>query len=106
MIALRHSRDMVRNHYFAHRGSDGHSFLVDMTRVYRRGKRYRVDENLAWGEGYEASPRFIVSAWMQSPHHRRSILAAAFVRVGIGIAAGVPHDRGIPGATYTTGFGT
>src|SRR4051794_5439302 len=30
-IALRHSRDMVEHHYFAHRGPDGHSFLVDMT---------------------------------------------------------------------------
>jgi uncharacterized protein YkwD len=105
-IALRHSRDMVDRHYFAHRGPDGLNFLAQMTRLYQRGGQWQVGENIAWGENYTASPRSIVSLWMHSPHHRHNILTADYLRIGIGVVERVPHERGLPGATYTTGFGS
>jgi uncharacterized protein YkwD len=105
-ISLRHSRDMVERHYFDHRGPGGPDFIADMIRLYRHGARFHVGENIAWGESYAGSPRSIVSAWMQSPPHRQNILATRYTRIGIGIARGVPHRRGLAGATYSTGFGS
>jgi len=105
-IALDHSRDMVRRHYFAHLGPGGENWLARMGRLYHGRQRWQVGENLAWGDGVEGTSRSIVTAWMHSRDHRANILTAAFGRIGIGVATGVPHEAGLPGATYTTGFGT
>ena len=105
-VALDHSRDMVARHYFAHRGPGGRDFLASMAKFYAPQTRWLVGENLGWGEGHQGSPRVIVGRWMASPDHRDNILTAAFTRIGIGLVSRVPHDRGLPGATYTTEFGT
>jgi uncharacterized protein YkwD len=86
--ARRHSRAMVAHHSFSHG-----SFAT-------RGTR---GEDLAWGEGDQATPQAIVAAWMASPPHRRTLLDPAYHRVGVGIAAGVPSGAG-DGATYTADF--
>jgi uncharacterized protein YkwD len=39
-----------------------------------RGRRWRVGELLAWGNGPRSTPRSIVNKWMRSPRHRRTIL--------------------------------
>ncbi len=67
--ALAHARDMGRNGFFGHRGSDGSSV----------GTRARVpgciwtglSENLAKGQD---TPEAALSAWIASPGHRRNLL--------------------------------
>jgi len=97
-----HSREIVRNHDFSHG-----SFVNRIKATgWTRGKRsWKLGENLAWGEGSQATPQAIVSAWMASPPHRRTLLNPAYHRVGVGIAAGVPSGAG-DGATYTADFGS
>ena len=97
-----HSRAIVKTHNFSHG-----SFVNRIKATgWMRGKRsWKVGENLAWGEGAQATPQAIVSAWMASPPHRATLLNPAYHRVGIGIAAGVPSGAA-DGATYTADFGS
>jgi len=83
-----HASDMADNDFFAHRGSDGSSFAG---RVTRQGYAYRfVGENIAAGL---PSPNETVESWLASPHHRRNVLAANAIPIGIGYAYR-PDDRG------------
>jgi hypothetical protein len=63
-----------------------------------------VGENIGWGQGGLATPRSMVSAWMDSPGHRENLLSADYTEVGLGLALGTPVDQAW-GATYTTDFG-
>jgi hypothetical protein len=95
-------RHPVQDHPFSGKST----WLAHVERLYRGRVRWRVGENLAWGERYQGTPRSTVTTWMHSPDHRANILTAAFARIGIGVARGVPHERSLPGMTYTTEFGT
>src|SRR4051812_5012044 len=104
--ARRHSRDMVRRGYFAHVSPSGMTLVARIRRTrYLGAHHWIVGENLAWGTRAKGSPRAIVRAWMQSPHHRDNILHPSFRDVGIGIVSGAPRLRQHPAATYTTDFG-
>jgi uncharacterized protein YkwD len=108
LAALRHSRDMVSRHYFAHESLGGGDFE---TRIRRTGyiPRYgawAIGENIGWGTGSLSTPGEMVNAWMNSPPHRRNILASDFREIGIALATGNPSpDAGEGGGTYTTDFG-
>jgi uncharacterized protein YkwD len=106
--ALGHSRDMVENGYFAHESLSGATFDARIARTgWTRGRsRWGVGENLAWGSLSRAPARAIVSAWMDSPGHRRNILERRFRTIGIGIVDGAPRAGVAEAATYTTDFGT
>jgi uncharacterized protein YkwD len=106
--ALAHSRDMVENGYFAHESQSGTTFDARIARTgWMRGRsRWGVGENLAWGSLTRAPARAILSAWMDSPDHRRNILQPRFRTVGIGIVEGAPRAGVADAATYTTDFGT
>jgi uncharacterized protein YkwD len=104
--AARHSADMVARGYFSHRGPGGDSFVDRIV-----GSRYAGDddgwilgENLAWGTDSLGTPAGVMEAWMASPDHRANVLRRGYREVGLGIATGVPSDRGA-GATYTADFG-
>jgi uncharacterized protein YkwD len=104
-VARRHSRDMVRNHYFSHTSRIG---LSSSERIARSGwmrgrKRWAVGENLAWRSG-RTRPRAMVRAWLRSARHRRVMLSRRYHVVGIGIVAGTP--AGARGTTYTADFGS
>jgi uncharacterized protein YkwD len=105
--ALRHSRDMVANRYFAHdsRSGAGFSARIASTGWMHGRSRWNVGENLAWGSGSLATPRAIVKSWMHSAGHRHNMLQARFHVIGIGIGAGAPTGGG-SGRTYTTDFGS
>jgi uncharacterized protein YkwD len=84
---------MVRRTYFAHGA------------VFDRLRRFDVrgpvlGENLAWGSGGQASPRAIVTNWLRSPAHRRTLLRPGFRRVGVGAIA-APF-QGLAEATVVT----
>jgi uncharacterized protein YkwD len=97
-----HSREIVSKHDFSHG-----SFVNRIKATgWMRGKRsWKVGENLAWGEGDQATPQAIVSAWMASPPHRATLLNPAYHQVGVGVVAGVPSGAS-GGATYTADFGS
>jgi uncharacterized protein YkwD len=105
--AGRHSLDMVAGKFFSHAGSDGSSLRQRVARTgYLRGASSAlVGETLAWGSGTYATPAQIVSAFLESPQHRRTMLDRRFRDVGVGLALGAP-EPGISGAaTATLDFG-
>jgi uncharacterized protein YkwD len=110
--ARRHSREMVRRHYFGHASVHGASPFqrIFATHYVPRRGTWWLGENIAWGSASLAQPLAIVRAWMHSAPHRANILSRRYRDIGIGIAPGLPlHGRrlaGQPGATYTTDFGS
>ena len=98
---------MVRNRYFDHTSPTGETFLdrIRATGYLLNTRSWSVAENIAWGQGSDATPRGIVRTWMNSPPHRHAILTASFQAAGVGVAPGNPRS-GAGGATYTTDFGS
>lgn len=76
--AQRHARDMSRKNYFSHTSKDGTSWI---TRITRTGWDDPGGENIARGF-YGASS--VMSAWMNSPSHRRNIVNCKFRNLGVG----------------------
>jgi len=105
--ARRHTRDMVRHHYFSHTSPRSGEMTARIKRTGYLGpaRSWSIGENIAWGASYMGSPRAIVKAWMRSPGHRNNILNPAFREMGIGVVAAAPSRTGTPSATYTTNFG-
>ena len=101
VAATRHSKDMVRRHYFAHVSPSGQTVTDRVRRAGYDGGR--LGENIGWGSGSLATPAAIVQAWMNSPPHRAIILTPGFRDLGVGIAQGAPV--GGDGATYTLDVG-
>jgi uncharacterized protein YkwD len=66
-----------------------------------------IGENIAWGTLWLATPRAIVTSWMNSPGHRANILNPRFRDTGIGISPHAPASLsgGQSGAIYTQDFG-
>jgi uncharacterized protein YkwD len=106
LAALRHSREMVTQHYFAHDSRDGSSFLARIRRTgyLLHSRSWMAGENLAWGVGRRSTPASTVRAWMNSPPHRHNILTRGYRDIGIGVVPGGPRARA-RGTTYTTDFG-
>lgn len=105
--SLGHSKDMVANSYFAHEGRNGADVVdrVKTTGYLSGGGRWSVGENLAWGTGTLATPRGIVTAWMNSQGHRDNIMRGDYEEIGFGVVVGNPKSSDGQGATYTTNFG-
>lgn len=77
--AKAHSRDMGRNDFFSHTGSDGSS---PFDRMQSAGYRYSwASENVA--AGYN-NPQSVMNAWMASAGHRANILDPQLKEIGIG----------------------
>jgi uncharacterized protein YkwD len=69
-----HSASMRRHNTLSH------GAFTTRVRHYTRARR--IGENLAWASQCSAST--IVQMWMNSPGHRRVMLARSFRRVGVG----------------------
>ena len=68
--ALAHARDMARQGFFGHEGSNGSSVGA---RLKAAGCRFTgAAENIAKGQRSDAE---VVAAWATSPGHRRNMLA-------------------------------
>jgi uncharacterized protein YkwD len=107
VAARRHSRDMVRRHYFDHIAPDGSTVVerIRATGYLNSAHRWLVGENIGWGESSKGTGRGIVQAWMHSPPHREAILTPSFRDAGIGVVKGAP-TLGAPGcATFTLDLG-
>jgi uncharacterized protein YkwD len=101
-----YSQRMVQQAFFAHESPDGGTLVsrLKAARYLTGGDDWVVGENIGWGQGPLATPRSMVTAWMNSASHRVNILAADYREVGLGLAMGTPPNRAW-GATYTTDFG-
>jgi hypothetical protein len=102
-IALGQSADMVRGNYFADHSLGGRTPLERIAPALRPAHVATTGQNIGWGSGADATPEAIVRAWMNSPPHRRIMLAAAFREAGVGVAPSLPAvlEQGTRGATYT-----
>ena len=105
VAALAWSTRMVAEGFFAHEAAD--STLQDRVTAsgYLPAQKWRIGENLAWGELDMATPTHIVADWMASPGHRANMLDPNFRDVGIGIVLGRPGAPTVDAATYTADFG-
>jgi len=75
------SKDMAVNNYFAHTSPTG---VGDIFFINQSGYKYRaVGMNLAKGDFKDSNA--LVQAWMNSPGHRKNILASFGKEIGIGI---------------------
>lgn len=101
-----YSQRMVQQAFFAHESPDGGTLVSRLTavRYLTGGDDWVVGENIGWGQGPLATPRAMVTAWMNSKGHRENILTSDYREIGLGFALGTPPDR-TWGATYTTDFG-
>lgn len=105
-----HSEDMSSGDYFEHDGRHGDTPLSRMRAagyIFSSRIGYAVGENIGWATLWLASPKAIVTGWMDSPGHRANILDATFRDTGVGVS---PHPlaslaRGQAGAIYTQDFG-
>ena len=81
--ATDHARDMAKQKFFEHRGSDGSQ---PRDRVARTGYKSRLTgENIALGP---ESAEEVVAGWLDSPGHCANIMDSRFREIGVGIATG------------------
>jgi len=82
--AQSHSRDMARAGYFAHESRDGRPFGERVRRYYGSAgyRSWRAGENLLWASPDVDATR-AVKLWLQSPGHRRILLAPAWREIGL-----------------------
>jgi uncharacterized protein YkwD len=99
---------MVRWNYFADNSPSGQTpaRLIEATPYAAHATRLATGQNIAWGTGTDATPAFVVDAWMKSPPHRELILTAAYRDAGVSATPAVPSVvESAPGATYAVEFG-
>jgi uncharacterized protein YkwD len=107
--AREHSREMARNGYFAHDSVNGFPPRTRVLHYYPAvGYRYwAVGENLAWATPV-LGPPLVLRLWLQSPAHRRILLAARWRELGIGavhVASAGGIYGGVPATILTAEFG-
>jgi len=108
--ALRHTRDMIAHHYFAHQRRGERTLLGRIRRTgYFRGARSgRYSENLGYAPPERASAASMTHAFSLSESHRATMLYGRFRDIGIG-AAFVDPDPAFyadyPAVVYTFDFG-
>lgn len=88
VAARRHSEDMARRRYFAHRSPEG---LRVGDRAAEAGYAYRaVAETLYWTTPGTRETRAIaaraVEAWLESPAHRAVLLDPSLPDLGVGVS--------------------
>ena len=85
--AAAHSRAMAQHGFFRHESRDGSAFWQRVQRFYAKGgyARWAVGENLLWSTRVDAAGA--VRLWMQSPPHRKNILAPQWREVGLSAVA-------------------
>jgi uncharacterized protein YkwD len=102
--ARRHSEDMACNDFFSHTGSDGSTFI---SRIQDAGYSYSwAAENIAGSSSGSFSAQAVVSMWMNSSGHKKNILSANAVHIGVGFRYAGDSNSGDLDAYYTANFGS
>ena len=85
-VAAAHSADMAQRGYFSHESPEGKN-PVDRIQAADIGGMTLAAENL--GHTRESDPTgAIVRGWLNSPDHRRNLLAPAMNTTGVGVTRG------------------
>jgi uncharacterized protein YkwD len=108
VAALAHSVAMVAKRCFAHECKNELDLGGRLQKAGFPGCNcaWRASENIAYGENRLSSPRAVVTAWMNSPPHRRALLKPRFRLIGIGIVPGMPRaPLNVDAATFTIDLG-
>jgi uncharacterized protein YkwD len=105
-----HTRTMLEVGFFAHESPDGTAFSDRIRRFYasRGWRTWSVGETLLASQGQTLDARAVVSAWLDSPPHRRIVLWPGWRDVGIGAfyAPAAPREfEGVPTVVVTGDFG-
>ena len=79
-VAGWHALELARTSRLDHTSADGTPMGA---RVRTAVRARQVGETLAWLPPGRPSAAVAVSAWMQSPSHRASLLSPAFSRIGV-----------------------
>ena len=77
-VASGHAKDMYSQSYFSHQSLDGRT-MTDRMEDGEINYHY-AGENIAWGQ---TTAQKVMSAWMNSPGHRRNILNPRYRKIGI-----------------------
>lgn len=104
--AIERSEAMAEANYFGHEGP-GDSNVRSAARAVGwvpANQSWSLGENIGWAEG-DATPATMVRSWLDSPSHRRNLLAEHHTQIGVGAVAAVPREDAEPGATFTQIFG-
>ena len=96
--AQAHAEDMLTRGYFSHESPEGESTPERVTRLAPRAIVLSVRENILKTEGHEDDAPQVravdfIDGWMDSPGHRRNLLADDVADVGFGIASTVEKGR-------------
>lgn len=94
VAALGHSQAMAKGGFFSHAGNNGSPFWARIKPRYRPqpGTTWGVGENLVWASP-ELSAEDVIKAWMDSPPHRKNLLAPSWREIGLGAV----HALAAPG---------
>ena len=95
-VAAEHTREMLRDGYFAHESADGAPFWKRVQLRYPQGRYsyWSAGENLVWASP-SLTPEQAVELWLDSPPHRRTMLDPKWREIGVSAA----HEESAPG-TY------
>lgn len=79
-----HTFAMARKGFFSHASADGSAFSSRVRRHYpaRGFREWRAGENLLWASP-DVRPDQAVRMWLQSPPHRRILLAPGWREAGL-----------------------
>jgi uncharacterized protein YkwD len=80
-VSLRHSMDMAKNSYFAHKAKDGSMTQQRLERVDYNWQSY--GENIYRTGGYSATEKEVVKAWRNSPSHCSNLMGKHFKEMGV-----------------------
>jgi uncharacterized protein YkwD len=102
-----HSQAMESGKFFSHYSPDGTSpsGRIQSSGYTARARRWRIAENIGWGEGRMGSPRETVRTWMRSASHRDALLSRSYRHLGVGFVVGSPERSSGDAAIYTVDFG-
>ena len=108
--ASKHAQDMVTTGYFGHDTPSGVNPFDRMRAegYISRGVAWNASETIAWAVGPRATPRSVMSAWLEATSQRLTLLAPDFRDIGVGIALGAPVPRepgSMPAVTYAVDYG-
>ena len=94
LAALGHSQSMAKFGFFTHEGRNGSPFWTRIKPRYRPqgGRGWGVGENMVWSSpGLSADQA--IQMWLDSPPHRKNLLAPSWREVGLGAV----HALAAPG---------
>ncbi len=83
-MARYYSKKMAKDDFFDHYDPDGNS-VVDRAKKFKIKNYLKIGENLFYGEGYRDPSSIAVRGWLESPSHRRNMLARDWSHTGIGV---------------------